>query len=190
MLVQVILTEVPALDMTNKTDKLRQQMGVLLRQTKGKRPYNLAVLAFDATSKQSLNDAIQIEREILTDDMPRVFVGTTTDTATKTTETELEEPRVKPQPIREAYEHCECMELEPPFIVSLGEETKIDSSLLEHLVNCTRNERHVIVPFRSTPHGERKKRAARRRKAIWIGGIVSIVLGLTFKRKLSFLKFW
>ena len=192
MLVQVILTEVPALDMTNKTDKskLRQQVGALLRQTKGKRPYNLAVLAFDSTSKQSLQDAIQIEREILTDDMPRVFVGTTTDTATKTTETELEAPRVKPQPICEAYEHCECMELEPPFIVSLGEETKIDSSLLEHLVNCTRNERQVIVPFRSTPHGERKKRAARRRKVIWIGGIVSIVLGLTLKKKLGFLKFW
>ena len=104
--------------------------------------------------------------------MPRLFVGTTSgvDTPNKT-------------PIQEAYKHCELMDLEPPLVVSLRDDAQIDSSAIGHLVDCAQDKRQVIVSFRSTPHGERKRRAAaRRRKALWIGGLVTAgiaVLGLT-----------
>ena len=176
-LVHVILTEVPALDLASDIEKenLRDKMAILLGQerTSGKRPYDLCVLAFDTNDIQSWHCAKELEHQILTDEMPRLFVGTTSrgDSPNKA-------------PMREAYEHCKLMELEPPLIVSLGEVTESDSSALEHLVGCAQDELQVVVSFRSTPHGERKRRAAaRRRKALWIGGLVTagitVVLGLS-----------
>ncbi|KAL7535182.1 hypothetical protein ACHAXR_007070 [Thalassiosira sp. AJA248-18] len=177
MIVHVILTEVPALDMSSDTEQrnLRNKVAILLGQ---ERSYDMAVLAFDANDLQSWQFAKDLEHNVLTEEMPRVFVGTTSE-ATKSG------PEMSNTPIREAYEHCKCMDLEPPIIVSLCEETEKDSSVLERLVSCAQDERRVaVVSFRSTPHGERKRRyAARRRKVLWIGGLVTagitVVLGLT-----------
>jgi len=185
-MVHVILTEVPALDIYSDDEKknLRSRLDVLLGQERsGKRPYDVAVLAFDAKNMQSLEFVKELERNVLTDDMPRVFIGTTSESA----EARPGASSGECEPIREAYEHCKSMELEPPHFVSLGEEAILDSSVLEHLVSCAQDERQVVVSFRSTPYGERKQRNAKMRRVLWIGGLVTagitVVLGLTLTGK-------
>ena len=136
----------------------------------------MAVLVFDATDAQSWQHVKDLEGSVLTEEMPRVFVGTA-----------CEELSGEHRAVTEAYEHCKSSDLEPPLIVSLDEDAKLDSSVIEHLVGCAQDERQVVVPFRSTPHGERKRRvAARRRKALWVGGVVTAgitVVLLTWRRK-------
>lgn len=181
VVVHLILTEVSTVDMSSDTEKrdVREKLAILLGQEKsGKRPYDMALLVFDATDMQSLEVAKELESTLLTVDMPRVFVGT----ASKPSSGEC-------QPIiHKAMVHCECMDLESPLVVSLEQEEKLDPSVLEHLVSCAQDERQVVVPFRSTPHGGKKRRdAARRRKILWIGGLViaTVGLGLTLKKRIE-----
>lgn len=185
-MVHVIVTEVPALDMSNPVEKmnLKDNLAVLLgRDTCGKRPYDMAVLVFDAdaSSTQSLEFVKDLESRVLTEEMPRVLVGTTTKASSSGSDVSGSAT------IREAYKHCKYMDLEPPLIASLRMDTKLDSSVIEHLVSCTEDERHVVVPFRSTPHGEKRRDAAKRKKVLWIGGLVTagltVVLGLTLTGK-------
>jgi hypothetical protein len=144
---------------------------ILGRGRSGERPFDMAVLSFDATSMQSLEFAKELE-SVLNDTMPRLFVGTTT-----------EEIGTESYPSIEALRHCQHMDLEPPIIVSLDSESNLDSIFLEHLVNCALNEHQDNVSFRSTPHGEKKRVVANTIKILWIGGLVtagiSVVLGLT-----------
>lgn len=184
--VHLILTEVPAVDMSNDTERmnLRARVDTLLgREKSGKRPYDMAVLAFDATNMQSLEFARQLERSVLTDAMPRVYVGTTTEE----TGTKSYASSDGSQPIGDAFRHCKFMDLEPPIFVSLDAESKLDFSVLEHLICCALDESQAVLSFRSTPHGEKKQRVAKRRKILWIGGLVTagitVVLGLTFRGK-------
>mmetsp|Transcript_33057 Transcript_33057/g.69568 ORF Transcript_33057/g.69568 Transcript_33057/m.69568 type:complete len:839 (+) Transcript_33057:42-2558(+) len=173
-IVHLILTEVPALDMSSDTEKrnLKNKVDILLGQeTSGKRPYDMVLLVFDATNIQSLEFAKELERNVLTEEIPRVFVGTTNKAV-----------GCRPCASNVAHEHCKCMDLEPPLIVSLGEET-LDPSVLEHLVSCAQDGHQYAVSFRSTPHSERKRRDTKRRKVLWIGGLVTVVLGLTLTRK-------
>ena len=181
VVVHLVLTEVSALDTSSDIEKrnLREKLGILLGQEKsGKRPYDMALLVFDATDMQSLEVAKELENTVLTADMPRVFVGT----ASKPSSGDC-------QPIiHKAMVHCESMDLESPLIVPLEKEEKLDTAVLEHLVSCAQDERQVVVPFRSTPHGGKKRRdAARRRKIIWIGGLViaTVGLGLTLKKMIA-----
>jgi len=174
-LVHVILTEVPALDMSSDVDKINlgSQLNVLLgRGNSGKRPYDMAILVFDARNRQSLECAKDLESNVLTEEMPRVYVGTTSALETSS---------------NDADEHCKFMDLEPPRIVSLCEEIKLDTSVIEHLLSCARDDGED-VSFRSTPHGERKRRnSANRRKVLWIGGLVTagitVVLGMSLTGK-------
>ena len=185
--VHLILTEVPAVDMSSDTERmnLRSRVDTLLgREKSGKRrPYDMAVLAFDATNMQSLDFAREIERSVLTDAMPRVYVGTTTEETGKKSDASSDGSK----PIDEAFRHCRCMDLEPPIFVSLDAESKLDASVLEHLVSCALDESQVVLSFRSTPHGEKRQSVAKRRKILWIGGLVTagitVVLGLTFRGK-------
>ncbi len=172
--VHLILTEVPAVDLSSDTERmiLRARMEKILgRGRSGERPFDMAVLSFDATSMQSLEFAKELE-SVLNDTMPRLFVGTTT-----------EEIGTESYPSIEALRHCQHMDLEPPIIVSLDSESNLDSIFLEHLVNCALNEHQDNVSFRSTPHGEKKRVVANTIKILWIGGLVtagiSVVLGLT-----------
>jgi Ras family protein T1 len=168
--VHLILTEVPAIDLSNDSERmnLRSHLVTLLSRTKsGERPYDLVILAFDATSIQSLDYAIDLERYVLTDYMPRVFIGTTIDESAKAS-----------HPFREAVRHCIYMELGPPILISFDVDTKLYSSVLERFVSCILDVRQVGVSFRSIPHSEKKRRAAKRCKILWIGGIVTA--GITF----------
>jgi hypothetical protein len=177
--VHLILTEVPAVDLSRDTERinLRARMDKILgRGRSGKRPYDMAVLSFDATSMQSLEFAKELERSVLFETMPRVFVGTTT-----------EEIGTESYPSIEALRHCKHTDLEPPIFVSLDSESNSDSIFLEHMVDCALNKRQDNVTFRSTPHGEKKRVVAKRMKILWIGGLVtasiSVVLGFTFGGK-------
>lgn len=170
-MIHIILTELPELDLTSAKEKrsFRKKLGILLGRDKtGKSPYDMTVLTFDSNDIQSWNYAKDLEQSILTDDMPRLFFGTVSS--------ESSSDRV----LHEACKHCEVMDLEPPLTVSVSKDAKIDESALEHLVSCV--EDIADSPFRSTPHGGRKRRAAaRRKKALWIGLVVTagmtVVLG-------------
>eukprot|EP00581_Thalassiosira_minuscula_P006595 CAMPEP_0183703718 /NCGR_PEP_ID=MMETSP0737-20130205/1358_1 /TAXON_ID=385413 /ORGANISM="Thalassiosira miniscula, Strain CCMP1093" /LENGTH=859 /DNA_ID=CAMNT_0025930515 /DNA_START=80 /DNA_END=2659 /DNA_ORIENTATION=- len=184
-IVHFISTEIPEIDTSIYSDKinLKNQLGILLGQEKfGKRPYDMAVLVFDATNKKSLEFAKDLESTVLTEDMPRMYVCTNTAETTKS----VLEMKSNEQ-IQEAHDHCKHMDLEPPLLVPLNDEVKLDSSILVHLVSCSQGEHQDFVPFRSTPHGERKRNAAKRKKALWIGGLVTagitVVLGLALTRK-------
>ncbi|KAL7547794.1 hypothetical protein ACHAWF_011059 [Thalassiosira exigua] len=177
-IVHVILTEIPELDLSNTTENenLRDKLAILLGQSKsGERPYDMAVLVFDATDGQSLKYAKDIESSVLTEEMPRVLVGTTSEAAKSGTDLSSSAT------IHEAFEHCKCMDIEPPLIASLCEESKLDSSVLQHLISCAQDKRQVVVPFRSTPHGDKRRR---RKRALWLGGLVTagltVVLGMKF----------
>lgn len=140
-------------------NSLKQKLNSLLaKQTAtGERVYDMAILVFDAADEQSWRYAKEIESKLLTDDMPRIFVGT-----------EAKSELTSPQRIHQ--DHCRSMDLEDPIIVSL-DDPKLDSKpLLRHLVRCTQDR-----TFRSTPHGERKRRfAALKRRALLFSSVVSV----------------
>ena len=117
----------------------------------------MAILLFDAADEQSWRYAKEIESKLLTDDMPRIFVGT----EAKSELTSLHQTH---------RDHCRSMDLEDPIIVSL-DDLKLDSEpLLRHLVRCTHDR-----TFRSTPHGERKRRfVALKGRALLFSSVVSI----------------
>jgi len=112
--------------------------------------YDVVLLPFNDTD--TFDVARQVEHRYLTDDSPRIFASLG-------------------ESCKEANEHCIRMDLEPPLT--------IDELAILHLAKCVRRE-HEKVPYRTTPHGERKKRA--KRKAILLGGLVTagiVVLGLS-----------
>jgi hypothetical protein len=141
---------------------------LLAKQTAtGERVIDMAILLFDAADEQSWRYAKEIESKLLTDDMPRIFVGT-----------EAKSEFTSPQ--RTHRDHCRSMDLEDPIIVSL-DDPKLDSKplLLRHLVRCTQDK-----SFRSTPHGERKRRfAALKRRALLFSSVVTVGIAVYFLKE-------
>ena len=197
-IVHMILTEVPISDELNEVQRtsLKSTLGALLGKQNGaiERIYDIAVLAFDASSMSSFEFAKNIERNFLTEDMPRMFVVTTTGSAQPKhvpDQTESEQYHASFPAIQSALEHCKSMDLEAPLVVSLDEKLS-DSLVMKHIVCGTQQNgwdgMHVWpdLQFRSTPHSERKRRdSAKRRKVLWIGALtagVTVVVGLTITR--------
>ena len=157
-IIHLILTEIPSTSVS-EINSLKQKINSLLakQSSTGERVYDMAILLFDAADEQSWSYAKEIESKLLTDDMPRIFVGT----EAKSEFTSLHQTH---------RDHCRSMDLEDPIIVSL-DDPKLDSEpLLRHLVRCTQDR-----SFRSTPHGERKRRfAALKRRALLFSSVVSV----------------
>lgn len=168
--IHLILTEVSDRD-AGKGNQ-RDRLGLLLSG----RVYGMAVLVFDSADASSWAFVRDMETKLLNEDVPRVFVATTSGGKI--------DSDVQSLP---AFEHCRDMDLEPPLVLSLDDIRK-DSSALKYLLCCARHQHQNGDEFRSTPHGERKRReAAKRRKLIWFGGLVTasitVVLGLTVAKK-------
>jgi Ras family protein T1 len=144
MVVHFIFTEVPR-------DADQMAWAPLVRSAKT-RP--LVVFCYD--SKESLGDAMEMEKNLLEDEVARVFcVARTADADTS----------------KEAAEHCQELDLEPPLVVDTADRNVI----LNHLARCGLTEKSGLALLKSKPHAEQKKReAARRRKMIWLGGLVSV----------------
>lgn len=168
-IIHLILTEIPSTSVSEIMKSLKQKLNSLLaKQTAtGERVYDMAILLFDAADEQSWRYAKEIESKLLTDDMPRIFVGT-----------EAKSEFTSPQ--RTHRDHCRSMDLEDPIIVSL-DDPKLDSKplLLRHLVRCTQDK-----SFRSTPHGERKRRfAALKRRALLFSSVVTVGIAVYFLKE-------
>ncbi|KAL3799822.1 LOW QUALITY PROTEIN: hypothetical protein HJC23_010472, partial [Cyclotella cryptica] len=171
-ILHLIVTEVPLDTNTSATDISNQHKRLSLLLGEG--VYDMAVLVYNLSSERSFDLVKQFEDLVLNDNMPRIFVGTTTD-STKSVQ------------LPQAIDHCKVMDLEPPCIVTIGK-SQTDPGLINVLVCCAKHRRRNGSVFRSTPHGEYKRRkAANKRKLLWFGGIVTagitVVIGLTICRK-------
>ena len=165
--VHLIVTEIPSSYLASSVSEkrsLKNKFSALLgkQSAAGERVYDMAILVFETGLEQSWEYAKDIESDLLTGNMPRIFVGT-------------RENQHDTQSACEHHIHCKSMDLEEPITLSL-DETIEDSSLLHHLVRCTQDAK-----FRSIPHGERNRRlAALKRKCMWFTSIVSVSLVVVF----------
>mmetsp|Transcript_20840 Transcript_20840/g.29852 ORF Transcript_20840/g.29852 Transcript_20840/m.29852 type:complete len:820 (+) Transcript_20840:58-2517(+) len=162
--VHLIVTEIPSSYPVSEKISLRNKISALLgkQNAAGERVYDVAVLVFDTGDESSWEYAKGIESNLLTENMPRIFIGT-------------RENQRDSLSVCEHQNHCRNMDLEEPLTLSLDEIIE-DSSLLRHLVRCTQDE-----SFRSIPHGERHRRlAALKRKCMWFTSVVSVGLVVVF----------
>jgi GTPase SAR1 family protein len=160
IVVHLIVTEIPSsYVLTSVSDKrnLRKQLNALLgkQNADGERVYDMAILVFDTRDDKSWKYVKDTERNLLTTNMPRIFVGTKNQHESSS--------------LCAYRDHCNNMDLEEPIFISV-EETKEDSPLLRHLVRCTQEAK-----FRSIPHGTRSRRLADlKKRALWITSLVSV----------------
>ena len=154
IVVHYIFTEVPC-------DADRKQLANLLKQS---RPC-LAVFCLD--SDKSLIDAMEIETELLDDDVARVFVVVAKGDKTGGQDIEV---------VAQATAHCHDLDLEAPITINTFDATPLDrDGILTHLARCGLDVKTGVDCLKSRPHAEQKKREAmRRRKMIWLGGLVSV----------------
>lgn len=173
--VHLVLTDIPEAYLVNGDNgtDLRRKLHVLLGKQSGdfESVYDVAVLVFDASDASSFEYVRRVETDFLTEDMPRMFVALKSCGAQSS--------------MSPAIEHCKSMDLESPLTLS-RDESRLESSELVHFVRCTQKYGRDDVHFRSTPHGEKKRReAALRRKIIWIGALtagITVVIGFTMAR--------
>ena len=154
IVVHYIFTEVPC-------DADRNQLATLLKQS---RPC-LALFCLD--SESSLIDAMDIETELLDDDVACVFVIVSKGDNTGGEDIDF---------VARATAHCHDLELEAPVKINTFEATLRDrDSILIHLARCGLDVKTGFGRLNSRPYSEQKKRdAMRRRKLIWLGGLISV----------------
>ena len=166
--VHLVVTEIPSSCLASSDSEkrsLRKKFSALLgkQNTASERVYDMAILVFDTKDEQSWGYAKDVESNLLTGNMPRIFVVA------------KENHQESPSSFTTCQNHCKSMDLEEPIIVCL-DDAIVDSTLLHHLVRCTQD-----ASFRTIPHGERNMRlAALKRKAIWFSSVVSFSIVAVF----------
>ncbi|KAL7522977.1 hypothetical protein ACHAWX_007755 [Stephanocyclus meneghinianus] len=171
-ILHLIVTEVPlettmtAQDISDQHKKLSLLLGTGV--------YDMVVLVYNSSSEKSFELVKQFEDSVLNDKMPRIFVETRAESTTA-------------GQLPQAIDHCKAMDLEPPCVVTIGK-SQTDIALIDVLVSCAKRQRRNGSAFRSTPHGECKRRnAEKKRKLLWLGGLVTagitVVIGLAICRK-------
>jgi len=171
-ILHLIVTEVPLETTTNAKDVSNQHKKLSLLLGAG--VYDMAVLVYNSSSERSFDLVKKFEDSVLNDKMPRIFVETTAESTTS-------------GQLPQAVDHCKVMDLEPPCVVTTGE-SLTDPTLIDIFVCCAKRQRRNGSAFRSTPHGECKRRnAEKKRKLLWLGGLVTagitVVIGLAICRK-------
>lgn len=132
----------------------------------------LVVFCFD--TEQSLLDAIELEEQMLNDDIARVFLVTKNGKAEDERSQSL---------YRVAQEHCDGLDLELPFFTNTFDDKASSEQqrelILKHLAQCGLQQASIDEPAlkKAKPHAEQKRReAAKRRKMIWLGGLVAVAV--------------
>mmetsp|Transcript_7729 Transcript_7729/g.11232 ORF Transcript_7729/g.11232 Transcript_7729/m.11232 type:complete len:780 (-) Transcript_7729:360-2699(-) len=132
----------------------------------------LVVFCFD--TEKALLDAIKVEEELLHDDIARVFL---------LTKHEKDEDEISQSLYKVAQEHCCDLDLELPFFTNTFKDNTATEQqrelILKHLAQCGLQEPLIDDPAlkKSKPHAEQKRReAAKRRKMIWLGGLVAVAV--------------
>jgi Ras family protein T1 len=174
----LVFTEFLQMDPAKNSDHQRELSEYL--GDANDRQCDLVMLVFDSTDDASLTYVRDIEASLLGEDLPRVYVGTQTETE----DSNNDDDSVQPATVMDnAIIHCREIDLEPPLLTA-GESmlpaagqpgVRERNKVLDHLARCARMNEQGVQPLRSKPHEEQKRReAARRRKLIWFGGLVSV----------------
>lgn len=176
--VHLVFTDVPEATASSQNEYYRQLSEHFGSSTSPKdRICDLAVLVFDCTDSSSLVVVKELELKLLSKATPRVFVGAKGDLVVVTP---VDADARFATVLDEAAVHCRESDLEPPLVTSAletglgaggGERTKA----LDHLARCSLSDEPGIEHLKSRPHeAEKRREAARRRKLMWFGGIVSV----------------
>lgn len=173
----LVFTEFSQMDVENNTEhkhELAEHLG-----EPSNRLCDLVVLAFDTSDEKSLSYVKTIETTMLEDDLPRVFVGIRADS----NENNDEEKNQSRSVVENAAIHCQELDLEPPLVTS-SEAMLSDAGeaglrerrkTIDYFARCARLNEVGVDTLRSKPHEEVKRQeAARRKKLIWFGGLVSV----------------
>jgi GTPase SAR1 family protein/Ca2+-binding EF-hand superfamily protein len=176
VVVHFVFTDVPESAASRQKEHYRQLSELFGSTATPKESVcDLAVLVYDCTDLASLTVAKDLEAKLVSKETPRVFVGAKSDLV-------VAEPSDKRSTavLEDAVEHCRLSDLEPPLLTS-AMETNISTQeedrfkTLNHLARCALAGEPGIQGLRSRPHeAEKRREAARRRKMMWFGGIVSM----------------
>ena len=174
----LVFTDVPETAAASQEEHYRELSELFGSTTSPKdRVCDLAMLVFDCSKGSSFSYVKELESTLLTKETPRVFVGAKADLRR---DPEPEDGDVQPSSVLDAAEiHCREQDLEPPLLTSaedssLGPDGIERQKALGHLARCALMESGVDR-LKSRPHEERQRReAARRRKIMWLGSIVTV----------------
>lgn len=177
--VHLVFTDVPEAAAARQGEHYRQLSELFGSAASPRdRVCDLAMLVFDCTDPSSFAAVKDLESKFLTKATPRMFVGTKVDMFVAP---EPEDGDARPATVLDEAEiHCRASDLEPPLLTSasdvrLGAGGKERSAVLHHFARCALNDEPGIEHLKSRPHeAEKLREAARRRKMMWLGGIVSV----------------
>jgi mitochondrial Rho GTPase 1 len=169
LVVHLVFTEIPT------GDERAKELGTLIGPSiKPKsRPFDLVLFVFDCNVPSSLLYSSQMEKDLLTDDVPRAYVGTKNDGNDRSVT------------IATAEAHCMELDLEAPLLTSalenwLGAETETGAKqrvhVLSTLARCALPEIGV-KSLKSKPHEEKRRlemEEAKRQKRMWVGGLLGL----------------
>ena len=185
LVVHLVFTEVPEAEAENQVKRKKELSKILSGNG-----CELVLLVFDSTNSASLAYAKHLESSLLSEDIPRVYVGTKGD-QTHSVDERDEDDWQPTTVVDEATIHCRELDLEPPLLTSAsdgmlgaGGEQGVSErqKALEHLARCSLAEPGV-ERLRAKPHEEIKRREAarrRNRKIMWFGvgvGVAVAVVG-------------
>lgn len=176
IVIHLVFTDVPETAAASQEEYYRDLSELFGSTTSPKdRVCDLAMLVFDCTKNSSFLYAKELESNLLTKETPRVFVATKSDLQRIP---EAEDGDALPSTVLDAAQvHCRESELEPPLLTSakeLGLLGETRQNALDHLSRCALSDNEVDR-LRSRPYEEQQRReAARKRKMMWLGGIVSV----------------
>lgn len=126
----------------------------------------LAMLVFDCNDEQSYEYAGVLE-ERLSEETPRVFIGTKKDAISSARKSDVEEgsSSSRRSVLVSAQIHCEELDLEPPALISVA--TGVEAEYyLKYFALC------AVGDLRSKPYAARKRKEALwRTRMLWFGGI-------------------
>jgi len=196
-MMELLFTEIPEFE---RGGRVQSQLSSFLSESNNSRQgFDMVIFVFDCTDESSLSYVMDMERRMLTDETPRVFVGSKHETYKTNNDDDASKDTETIEKIKEiSFRHCEELDLEPPILISasvnsVGGTGSVSSDLrtktLEHLVRSaldTSDPNRV----RARPHSERKRREAEeRKKLLWLGGLMSasvaivIGVGMFWKQK-------
>ena len=159
LVVHLIVTDIPESALPRSDGRSLQDVMATTKE-----PFcDLCILVFDCTDAQSWATAKDMEAQHLSKDIPRMFVATKVDRLTDVSVLEA------------ARQYCKDSDLEAPLVTAV--ETLNRTHVLVHVARCAIEDEPGIEPLKSKPH-EAEQRAARRRKRLWLGGIVVVVVGV------------
>lgn len=177
--VHLVFSDVPETAATRQKEHYKQLSELFgATTTATERVCDLAMMVYDSRDASSFAVVRDLESKLLDKETPRVFVATKGDLISlPDTDASISSPESAHS---RASAHCQEFDLEQPLLTSALEmslEVGSDdrTNALIHLVRCSLTNDADIEPLKSKPHeAEKRREANRRRKMMWIGGIVSV----------------